>query len=94
MKWPMRALIGLVAAWGSAASAQDYPNRGVRIVVPFAAGGPADVYARVIAQHLQTALGQPFTVEDKPGAGAVIGTQDVAKAAADGYTLQIGRAHV
>ena len=87
MKWPMRALIGLVAAWGSAASAQDYPNRGVRIVVPFAAGGPADVYARVIAQHLQTALGQPFTVEDKPGAGAVIGTQDVAKAAADGYTL-------
>ena len=87
MKWLARMLIGLIAAWALPAAAQDYPARGVRIIVPFGAGGPADVFARVIAQHLQEALGQPFTVEDKPGAGAVIGTSEAAKAPADGYTL-------
>jgi len=71
----------------SGAPAQDYPNRTVRIVVPFAAGGPADNYARFIALRLQDEFRQPFIVEDKPGAGAVIGTDVVAKAPADGYTL-------
>jgi tripartite-type tricarboxylate transporter receptor subunit TctC len=66
---------------------QDYPTRPVRIVVPFAAGGPADVYARFLAQRLQEALGQPFVVEDKPGGGSVVGTDAVAKSAPDGYTL-------
>ena len=72
---------------GSPASAQDYPTRPVKIIVPFAAGGPADVYARFIAQRLQDAMGQPFVVEDRPGAGSVTGTDAVAKSAPDGYTL-------
>jgi tripartite-type tricarboxylate transporter receptor subunit TctC len=69
------------------AIAQDYPNRTVRIVVPFAAGGPADNYARFIAQRLQDEFKQSFIVEDKPGAGSVIGTDAAAKSPADGYTL-------
>jgi tripartite-type tricarboxylate transporter receptor subunit TctC len=67
--------------------AQDYPQRAVKIVVPFAAGGPADNYARFMGQQLQAALGQNFIVENKPGAGSIIGTDFVAKAPADGYTL-------
>jgi len=59
----------------------------VRIIVPFAAGGPADVYARFIAQRLQESIGQPFIVDDRPGAGSIIGTDAVAKSAPDGYTL-------
>jgi tripartite-type tricarboxylate transporter receptor subunit TctC len=69
------------------APAQDYPARAVKIIVPFAAGGPADVYARFVGQHLQDALEQSFVVENWPGAGAVIGTDAVAKSAADGYAL-------
>ena len=65
----------------------DYPNRPVRIIVPFAAGGPADNYARFIAKRLSDELKQPFVVDDKPGAGSIIGTDLVAKAPADGYTL-------
>ena len=77
-----------VAAWcGDAALAQDYPNRPVKIIVPFAAGGPADVYARFLGQRLQEALGQPFVIDDRPGAGSVVGTDAAAKSAPDGYTL-------
>lgn len=73
-----------VSTW---AGAQSYPQRPVKIVVPFATGGPADNYARFIAQRLQDALGQSFVVDNKPGAGSVIGTDAAAKAPADGYTL-------
>jgi len=69
------------------AAADDYPNHPVKIIVPFAAGGPADVYARFIAQRLSEAMGQTFIVDDRPGAGSIIGTDAVAKSAPDGYTL-------
>jgi tripartite-type tricarboxylate transporter receptor subunit TctC len=69
------------------AQAQDYPVRPVRIVVPFAPGGSADVFGRFIAQRLQEATGQSFVVDNRPGGGSVIGTDAVAKAAPDGYTL-------
>ena len=69
------------------AHAQNYPTRPVKIVVPFATGGPADNYARFMAQRLQDSLGQTFVVDNKPGAGSVIGTDLVAKSAPDGYTL-------
>jgi tripartite-type tricarboxylate transporter receptor subunit TctC len=71
------------------ALAQDYPNKNVRVIVPFGAGGPADVYARVLAHHLSAALKQNFVVEDRPGAGSIIGTNEVAKSAPDGYTLLV-----
>ena len=67
--------------------AQTWPAKPVKIIVPFAAGGPADVYARFLSQRLQDALGQSFVVDNRPGAGSVIGTDAVAKAAPDGYTL-------
>ncbi|WP_291934537.1 tripartite tricarboxylate transporter substrate binding protein [Limnohabitans sp.] len=69
------------------AHAQSYPNRSVKIVVPFAAGGPADNYARFMAQRLGEELKQTFVIDNKPGAGSIIGTDLVAKSPADGYTL-------
>jgi len=84
----MRIAIALtlaVAALG--AQAQDYPVRPVKIVVPFGAGGPADIYARFLGQRLQGPLGQPFVVENRPGGGSVVGSDAVAKSAPDGYTL-------
>ena len=86
-----RALCTLAAAlccmhW-SGAWAQPYPNKTVRIIVPFAAGGPADIYARYLGQRLAEPLGQQFVIDDRPGAGSIIGTDLVAKSPADGYTL-------
>ncbi|HEY4998767.1 MAG TPA: tripartite tricarboxylate transporter substrate binding protein, partial [Usitatibacter sp.] len=76
-----------IASLAFAASAQGYPNKPVKIIVPFAAGGPADIYARFIGEKLQAAMGQPFVVEDRPGGGAIVGTDAVAKSPPDGYTL-------
>jgi tripartite-type tricarboxylate transporter receptor subunit TctC len=67
--------------------ADEYPSRPVKIIVPFGAGGPADVFSRQLAQHLSESLKQSFVVEDKPGAGSIIGSNEVAKSAPDGYTL-------
>jgi tripartite-type tricarboxylate transporter receptor subunit TctC len=81
-------LIAVALALGSGlANAQSYPNRPVKIVVPFAAGGPADNYARFMAQRLSDELKQPFVIDNKPGAGSIIGTDFAAKSPADGYTL-------
>jgi tripartite-type tricarboxylate transporter receptor subunit TctC len=82
-----RALAGACAAFAGFAFAQAYPSKPVKIIVPFAAGGPADLYARVVGEKLQGALGQSFVVENRPGGGAIIGTDAVAKSAPDGYTL-------
>src|SRR6185312_11401272 len=81
------ATLALPISWSPACLAQDYPTRPVKIIVPFGAGGPADVYSRVLAQHLQEALKETFLVEDRPGAGSIIGTDAVAKSPPDGYTL-------
>src|SRR6516225_8893534 len=72
---------------GPTVRAEDYPSRPIRIIVPFGAGGPADVAARLIGNVLQESLGQPFVVENRTGAGGVIGTQEAAKSPPDGYTL-------
>jgi tripartite-type tricarboxylate transporter receptor subunit TctC len=71
------------------AHAQPYPSKPVRVIVPFAPGGPADVLARVIGQELSDALGQPFVVENKVGAAGNIGVEQIAKAMPDGYTVGI-----
>src|ERR1700722_7315146 len=71
----------------SAATAQTYPARPVKIIVPFAPGGPADIFARQLGQYLSEELKQSFVVEDRPGAGSILGTEAVAKSAPDGYTL-------
>ena len=86
-----RALAALAAAalLPSLALAQDYPVKPVRVIVPFAPGGSADVFGRFIAQRLQESLGQSFVVDNRAGGGSVIGTDAVAKAAPDGYTLLV-----
>ena len=81
------ALVALVLAAMPALAADAYPSRPVTIIVPFAAGGSADVYARLLAPQLQAALGQPFIVDDRPGAGSIIGTEFVKNSPPDGYTL-------
>ena len=92
----IRLRLALVLATGLFASqvvlsssslAQDYPSRPVRVIVPFGAGGPADVTARQIGSILQENFGQPFVVENRTGAGGVIGTLEAAKSPPDGYTL-------
>jgi tripartite-type tricarboxylate transporter receptor subunit TctC len=81
--------LGLVAAVLVTApcAAQDYPTHPVRVIVPFGPGGPADVAARLLGNALQDSFGQPFVIENRTGAGGVIGTQEAAKSPADGYTL-------
>jgi tripartite-type tricarboxylate transporter receptor subunit TctC len=69
------------------AGAQDYPSRPVKVIVPTPPGGPVDVVGRITANYLQTALGQPFVVENRSGAGNTIGSKDAAEAVPDGYTL-------
>jgi tripartite-type tricarboxylate transporter receptor subunit TctC len=80
----------LVFAAAAAHAQEPWPQRPVTIIVPFAAGGSADLLARILQQHLQAKFGVPFVVENKSGAGGSIGTGFVAKAPADGYTLLVG----
>src|SRR5262249_19038077 len=75
------------------ASAQSYPVKPVKIIVPLTAGSPVDVVARLVSQHLAPALGQPVVIENRPGAGATIGAKAVASAEPDGYTLLLTAAN-
>jgi tripartite-type tricarboxylate transporter receptor subunit TctC len=87
-RFVFRFVIALAtAACSAAAWSQSYPAKTVKIVVPYGVGGPADIYARFIGGKLQEALGQTFIVEDRPGAGSIVGTDYVAKSEPDGYTL-------
>ena len=88
--WLRTALIG--ASWAvctAAAMAQGFPSKPVRIVVPLTACGTADLLARLIGQKMSDAMGQQVLVENRPGAGTVIGTEIVAHAPADGHTMQL-----
>src|SRR5262245_807198 len=93
MKLPRRKFLHLaagaasIAAVSRIAAAEAYPSRLVRIIVPFAAGGASDTVARLMGQSLSERLGQPFVIENRPGAGTNIGTEVVVNANPDGYTL-------
>jgi tripartite-type tricarboxylate transporter receptor subunit TctC len=89
MKSLFRAVgaIAVMAGCASGAQAQGWPNRPIRMVVPYTPGGYTDLMARLVSEKMSTALGQPIVIENKPGANAVIGTDSVAKAAPDGYTI-------
>src|SRR3954453_14772396 len=80
-------VLAILFALVSPAAAQDYPNRTIRMIVPFGAGGPTDVFTRAVGEELRKALGQPIVMEKRPGAGTLIGTSEAAKSPPDGYTL-------
>src|SRR5438105_13218994 len=83
-----RAAAALALAFGAVCAwAQNYPTHPVKVVVPYAVGGSADIYGRVLAAKLSETMGEPFVIENRPGGGALIGTDAVAKSAPDGYTL-------
>jgi tripartite-type tricarboxylate transporter receptor subunit TctC len=82
-----RAVLALVLFSSFSCWSQSYPSKPVKIVVPYGVGGPADIYARFLGARLQDTMGQTFVVEDRPGAGSIVGTDFVAKSPADGYTL-------
>jgi tripartite-type tricarboxylate transporter receptor subunit TctC len=88
-------LVGCVLAglqsssFSQPAGADEWPSHAIKIIVPFGAGGAGDTLARIVAQHLSESLGEPFVVEDRPGAGGILGTQQIVTAAPDGYTIGI-----
>ena len=87
-----RAVVYAILAFACVAPAfaQPYPAKPIRIIVPAGAGGPTDVLARIVAQHMQSTLGQSVVVENRGGAGGAIGARAVATAEPDGYTLLLG----
>jgi tripartite-type tricarboxylate transporter receptor subunit TctC len=85
-----RILLIIACLFAAIANAQDYPARTVKMVVPIGPGGGTDILARHMAQKLSERLRQPFVVENRPGAGSIVGTEYVARSAPDGYTLLVG----
>ena len=88
----LAAVLGIVAAGAAqtAVAQTSYPNRPVSVIVPFAAGGPTDVVARIVGEHMSRTLGQQLVIENVGGAGGTTGMTRVAQAAPDGYTLGVG----
>src|SRR6187200_1474418 len=84
------ATLALVICLGAPLQAQDYPNRPIVLVVPYAAGGGNDVMARIVADRMSKTLGQQIVIENRGGAGGTIATRTVARSAPDGYTLVLG----
>src|SRR5437667_11288604 len=78
-------------AWALALHAQTYPSRPIRLIVPFPPGGSSDGVARIVVQKFSEGLGQPVVIENRPGVGGLLGSEAVAQAAPDGYTLLLGR---
>lgn len=91
LRWLLLALIGAMLLPGAVA-AQTYPSRPIKLIVPFPPGGPNDIIARVVAQRMSEILGQTIMIDNRGGAGGVVGTDAVAKAAPDGYTIGIASA--
>lgn len=91
LRWLLVALIGAMLLPGAVA-AQTYPSRPIKLVVPFPPGGPNDIIARVVAQRMSELLGQTVVIDNRGGAGGVVGTEAIAKAAPDGYTIGIASA--
>ena len=83
------ALVGLALVAGPPVLAEDYPARPVTIVVPYTPGGSTEILSRIVGQKLEESLGKPVLIENKPGAGTVIGASAVAKSTPDGYTLSM-----
>jgi len=77
----------MILAAAAPSTAQDYPSHPIKMIVPFGAGGPTDIFTRLLAEELRKALKQPFVLENRPGAGTIIGTEAAAKSPPDGYTL-------
>ena len=90
-KWLVAAALAAILSGASTADAQTYPSRPVTLIAPFPAGGPLDVIARIIAEPIREALGQPIVIENLSGAGGNLGTNKVARAEPDGYTIGMGQ---
>lgn len=86
----LRTLGALACCWAAVAGAQTYPSKPIRLIVPFAAGGTADLAARVVAEAMAQKLGQPLVIDNRPGAGGTLGTTLAAKEPADGYAITLG----
>ena len=83
----LASTIMILAAAAAPSTAQDYPSHPIKMIVPFGAGGPTDIFTRLLAEELRKALKQPFVLENRPGAGTIIGTEAAAKSPPDGYTV-------
>src|SRR5467141_3299368 len=84
-------LLSILCLFAGAASAQDkYPSRPIKVIVPYAPGGAVDIVARIVTDEMRQALGQPFIIENKPGAFGILGLEELARAKGDGYTLMFG----
>jgi tripartite-type tricarboxylate transporter receptor subunit TctC len=88
-KFRLAWLLSVALLWAGVVAAQGYPNRPIRLVVPYPPGGGTDVVARTLAQKMNEVMGQPVIVDNRPGANGIIGSDVVAKAASDGYTVLI-----